>query len=53
MYCNNNFSGKYWAIVDPKIIRTTRGSGLPRDDCMETNLFLTQLCYSQLKPLDL
>ena len=25
MYCCNNFSGKYWAVVDPKLY------GLPED----------------------
>jgi hypothetical protein len=29
-YCNDNFSGKYWAVIGP-IVRTTRGSGLPRE----------------------
>jgi hypothetical protein len=25
MYCNNNFSGKYWAIVGPKLSGPTSG----------------------------
>jgi len=24
MYHSNNFNGKYWAIVGPKLVRTTR-----------------------------
>jgi len=28
MYYINNFNGKYWAIVGPKIVRTTQGSRL-------------------------
>ena len=32
-YNNNNFKGIPWAIIDPQIVGTTRGSALPRDHC--------------------
>jgi len=48
MYYNNNFNGKYWAIVGPRIVRTTQGSRLPGPHYRRTTVLLIQTVFFYL-----
>jgi len=48
MYYSNNFNGKYWAIVGPKIVRTTQGSRLPGPHYRRTTVLLIQTVFFYL-----